>query len=179
MEPRTAIDVYAARYAPTPWPTGARRAYASFWRRFFALILDSLICLPFVVALQWALSGYGLAFVTTPAYFAYLVLLDANGGTLGKRAFSIRVIDAAGSRPGYLRAFLRHPFVAVYAAWSVLLTVVAAADLIGLIVVALLGGFLVSLGCFVGTIVDGLWMLGDPQKQTLHDKLAGTYVVEV
>jgi uncharacterized RDD family membrane protein YckC len=182
MEPNAGIDAYAARYSPTPLKfQAAPRAYAGFWRRFFAYILDGLICLPFLFALQWALSeaGLALAYVTAPAYLAYAALFDANGGTIGKRAFGIRVIDESGDRAGYLRGLLRHPFAALYAAWSVALTVVAAVDVVGFLVMALLGGILVALLVAIGTIVDGLWMLGDPQKQTLHDKLAGTFVVQV
>ena len=75
--------------------------------------------------------------------------------TVGKFALSIRVRRDDGSPAGWREALLR-PLLQL-----------------GLNVVNGVGG--------VGILglLDYLWMLWDRQKQTLHDKIAGTIVVQV
>jgi uncharacterized RDD family membrane protein YckC len=130
-----------------------------------------------VVTVAAGLSDLGLLGILV--YLLYFGLLDATGGTLGKRAFEIRVIDAAGRAPGLRRGFLRHPWVALYALANLIPLVGGLVGSVEFVLGSLLLGLLVPIVCFVGSIVDGLWMLDDPDRQTLHDKLAGTYVVEV
>ena len=71
-----------------------------------------------------------------------------SGRTVGKRLVGIRVIDAAtGTSPSKLRALGRYLFMLVFS-----LPVVT-------------------------FFLDCLWPLWDPQGQSLHDKVAGTYVI--
>ena len=135
-----------------PWagsgPSGPR---AGFWRRFAALVVDSII----VGIVEGIIFGifndsigvaYGLATVLS---WTYYTLLEGGprGQTLGKMALSIRVIDFnAGGPIGYGRGFIRQ-----------LVKIVSSA-------VILLGY---------------LWMLWDREKQTWHDKAASSVVVPV
>jgi uncharacterized RDD family membrane protein YckC len=80
---------------------------------------------------------------------ATAVMMGFTGGqTIGKAVAAIRVLDADGSPAGFGTSLLRD---------------------------ALFRGlfFLIP----IGTFVDHLWALGE-DGQTLHDKMAGTYVVE-
>jgi uncharacterized RDD family membrane protein YckC len=156
-----------------------RPRYAGFWRRFFALFLDSIVSGVAIFGFVLVVSGTGLEVLQSLASLAYFALLDAGGGTLGKRVFSVRVIDVAGNAPGIVRGILRHPFGLAYALMDVGLFAIAAIGDLELAFGAALISILVLLGLGVGSVIDGLWMLGDPHRQTLHDKLAGTYVVEV
>ena len=68
-----------------------------------------------------------------------------TGQTLGKRALSVRVVDAhTGAPSGVGRAIGRY-FARIISA----------------------------IPCFLGF----LWMLWDPNKQTWHDKMVGSFVV--
>lgn len=87
----------------------------------------------------------------------WIVAIGSFGRTIGGAAVGIRAVDADGAIPGYGRASLRF-------------AVPAGAQLIG---------FIPFIG-FLGTLLQlliYLWMLWDPNKQGLHDKAAGTYVV--
>ena len=183
MEPTIRIDELVARgVVPPGWTPGVRRRYAKFVRRFCALVLDVLICTGALVVL-WVVTVANdlpsLGPLADLVVLLYFGLLDATGGTLGKRAFEIRAIDAAGRAPGLRRGFLRHPWVALYSLASLLPLVGGLAGSFEFLLGSLLVGLLVPIVCLLGSIVDGLWMLDDPERQTLHDKLAGTHVIEV
>jgi len=89
--------------------------------------------------------------VVTYAYQALMVRYF--GGTIGKLAVGIRVRTDDGNVVGWREALLR----------PVLQLIVS------------VGSFVPGAGLI--TLLDDLWMLWDRQKQTLHDKVAGTIVV--
>ncbi len=91
---------------------------ARFSDRFVAYLIDTL---PFglgMVATVWALVG-PLAKAPTPehlaligafwitAVFAYQLVGNLNGGTLGKRLLGLRVIARDGGPPGFSRSLIR------------------------------------------------------------------------
>lgn len=141
-------------------PDDASLAYAGFWVRVVAAVIDTvaIVC----VTLPVLLAIYG------PSYFDVATAGGAAGAadlliswvapavavvgfwvwrqaTPGKSAVSARVVDARSGRPiGLRQACVRY------------------------------------LGYFVSTIPFGLgllWVAFDPRKQGWHDKLAGTVVV--
>jgi uncharacterized RDD family membrane protein YckC len=147
--------------ATAPWVTGAAPTPAvaelrpgGFWRRAFAVLVDSVVVsvLLFVGDLATAALGrwdlLARAFDQTwslviPA--AYFVLCHGSGGrTLGKTLAGVRVVLASGEPLGYGRALIR------YAAW--ILSLVA-----------------FGVGFFVAAARS--------DKRGLHDLLAGTRVV--
>ncbi len=105
----------------------------------------------------WALAVFArlsLVGALGASLLVYSVVLHGGerGQTLGKRLMGVQVRDAlTGDRLGYRKALLR-TFVQM-----------------------LLGGFPGRLGM----ILDGIWPLWDPQRRTLHDKAAGSVVVDV
>ncbi len=105
----------------------------------------------------WALAVFArlsLVVALGASLLVYSVVLHGGerGQTLGKRLMGVQVRDAlTGDRLGYRKALLR-TFVQM-----------------------LLGGFPGRLGM----ILDGIWPLWDPQRRTLHDKAAGSVVVDV
>ena len=87
--------------------------YASFWRRFGGYLLDviivaigtSIISVVSAVTITGALAPV----VTLVIALAYYVLLNANGGTLGKQAVGIRLEDAeTGDDVGVPRSIGRY-----------------------------------------------------------------------
>ena len=76
---------------------------------------------------------------------AYYVPLNANGGTLGKKALGLRVEDAkTGENIGMARSFLR---------------------------------YIVAIASAIALLIGYLWCIWDADKQTWHDKAAGSVVV--
>jgi uncharacterized RDD family membrane protein YckC len=177
--------------SPEPWQTpnyertvvqGPVYTYAAFWPRFGAWLLDALFstllaAIPAVVlAIVFAvlvasnqeeaftraeedrrneeiglaaLGGFVLGYV--PVYLAYHTIANAKGGGWGKRIAGLRVLrERDGALPGYGTGFLR-AFVPV-TLW-----------------------LLIS----ILWLLDHLWCIWDRQKQTWHDKIAGTVVVAI
>jgi uncharacterized RDD family membrane protein YckC len=128
-------------------------AYAGFWVRVAALLIDSLIlCLAVgvvvggIAAIAQDATVIILAYVVIiPAIFAYYVLLDSSAkqGTFGKQAMGIKIGKANGERITGINALGR----------------VFARSLSGMIL-------------YIGYIMVAF----DAKKQGLHDKLANTYV---
>ena len=159
---------------PAP-PAPPMPAYAGFWIRVLASIIDALVLaaveaplwIPFVWAPLWRSVQEGMrtgvpqhfhvfyAWTLLGAAIAYLyafVMIGRWNATLGKFAVGIRVRRPDGTPAGWREAALR----------PILQTVLALPRLSGV-------GLL--------TLVDDLWMVWDKQSQTLHDKIAGTIVV--
>lgn len=158
--------------------------YAGFWARFAALLLDTLLLAPIALALLWPVFGpmideinrtieaggvfdsttfiqryqgrvLGASVLTAGVSYVYqAVMVGLWGATVGKFALRLRVRRTDGSVAGWREALLR-PLL------QVALTVAGSVAPVGLL-----------------TPLDYLWMLWDKQNQTLHDKVAGTIVVQ-
>ncbi|MDA8209177.1 MAG: RDD family protein [Actinomycetota bacterium] len=148
---------------------------AGFWRRVFSTLVDELAVFVIVIAIAkiiapgisitGATTGaafYHAAFVFTSlmvvVYTAYEVILIGRrpGRTLGCYVAGIQVVSTLMDTPGYSRSSKR---VALY----------LASEVLGFTPVPGLGQLLF--------LVDNLWMLIDRDRQTLHDKIADTYVI--
>jgi uncharacterized RDD family membrane protein YckC len=159
-------------------PVAAAGPYAEWWKRVVAALIDGVI-LYIINVIVSAIFGIGSGAdfavdpqtgeVTGGANFfgrfvvgnlvlllvgvAYYVALNGSdrGQTVGKMALKIAVRDdATGGPAGYGKAFIRY----------------------------IVGAVLFIL-CIIPGIIDLLFPLWDPKKQTLHDKAANTVVVEV
>ena len=130
------------------------RAYAGWWTRVGATMIDFLILVIFQYAVTAAIrGGIGslLALAVSITYQA--VMIATKGGTVGNMALGTIVVDVkTGAAASQGKAWGRSAMDAVFQA----------------------GAFLFG----IPTLLDILWPLWDKQKQTLHDKAAGTAVVK-
>jgi uncharacterized RDD family membrane protein YckC len=133
----------------------ASAGLASWWKRLAALVIDNalLYAVSALVALQatssTAVSDLRLLteLVLTFLYFGYLN--GVHGQTVGKRLLGIRVVDVeTGDAVGFGRGMARYGVVA-----------------------------LLSMAFVIPELIDGLWPLRDPRRQSWHDKVARTLVV--
>ena len=146
-------------------PIGGVKAYAGFWKRFAALLIDYLVMLALLVALAFLLGSLlGLLSGRAPNRYeqrdwestlncASVLLLwlyfagmesSRHQATLGKLALGIKVTDATGCRIGFGRASGRH-------------------------FAKIISGLLIGIGYIIAAFT--------PKKQALHDILAGCLVV--
>jgi uncharacterized RDD family membrane protein YckC len=132
-----------------------------FWVRFGAVFLDGLLIDALAYGLRFAFTGsfsgptdpveaIKQALVTFPVFFTAvaiyeILMISAAGGTLGKLAFRIAVVDEAGRRLDLRRSTLRY-----------------------------LAKLLSNLTLGVGYLI----MVWHPRRQAMHDRMAGTLVVE-
>jgi uncharacterized RDD family membrane protein YckC len=164
----------------TPTSETQGMVYATFWRRVSADVIDTV---GFFIAIfiPSSIVGRGVADVHGPQiagvmtfmlWLAYNALGDGQGATLGKHLLKLRVVDAAGRAPGIRRGLVRTlPMLGGY----LLLELATMLSASGEPWAPLLGSSGRNLLLLLA--LDDLWMLWDPHNQTLHDKLAGTYVV--
>ncbi|HSK91108.1 MAG TPA: RDD family protein [Euzebyales bacterium] len=152
-----------------PIPTGGRPA--SVGKRAGAYIVD-VIGLTIVVAILFAVTGLGgpgpgiapgQSYLSSVAMalvaIAYFSIMEAGSGqTVAKRLFGIKTVSADGS-PVSLRAAVmrRLPFY------------------VGSVIPAAIGGlihFVLALAILITAIQD------EPERRALHDKWAGTKVID-
>jgi uncharacterized RDD family membrane protein YckC len=139
--------------AAEPWHRPVQLAYAGFWIRLLANLIDTAVLLAptGLLALVDVLPNVeGLAvelarLVATLLTAAYFVICWSRGGTLGMRVLGLAVVHAeTGERIGVGRALVRY-----------------------------VGYVLGALVCYLGW----LWVAFDADKRGWHDMLATTVVV--
>jgi len=111
----------ASGYVPPAVPTMPAFQYKGVWPRFFAALIDVVILgIPTYLLMGATLmrgmrSGYmnpgkiyGPAFLVSLISLAYYIVLEAYGGTLGKRILGMRIVDANGNKPGFGKSLIRN-----------------------------------------------------------------------
>jgi uncharacterized RDD family membrane protein YckC len=131
---------------------------AAWGQRLGAFVIDELFVFivselaNFALGVRHKFGGALLSLVMAAAYYAVLNGSEM-GQTFGKRVLGIQVRDAASGGPiGAQRAGLRYVMVGLFR------------------IIPFFGLF---------SLLDGLWPLWDPNRQALHDKVAGSVVVRV
>lgn len=150
----------------------AQRNFATFWVRLGAALLDALV-LGIVRELSWEVLPLDAVPQVPLLDVLYAIGFIAAGATPGMRAVKIRVIDAQGRPPGLKRSIIRYiiPGLSLLPL-LILLTIPGTSLELGLTFAFVAGAVLMAIG-----LLDPLWMIWDENKQTLHDELAHTYVV--
>jgi len=125
--------------------------------------LDGLVLLPLLIIVGIVLVRAAPIAATLVGFvveFMYLSLMwtKRNGQTVGAKTLGIRVVAADGSPMTPEMAYRRAAVLQLFTVGSSMPWI------------------LKPLGS-VALILNILWPLWDPQKQTLHDKAAGTIVV--
>ena len=175
--PAPVPNQYPPAYMPpaqAPWQTSARPpvAYAGFWLRFVAFIIDAIVLhfvftivtLPFIASMgmRGIMRGhmpmspeeliplirglFHIFLIRTALNWLYYALLESSSwqATLGKKALGLEVTDMQGMRVSFGRATGR--FFAKFISGIILL---------------------------IGFIMAGF----TEKKQALHDMIAGTLVI--
>jgi uncharacterized RDD family membrane protein YckC len=136
-----------------------------WWRRVGATVIDFLVLIiptGLIAGFAGVAVGETMELLLTAAYIIYMQ--SQRGQTVGNMAVSTRVVDAAtGDRPSVQKAVIRWAFDGVFGLLAAILRVNG------------LGGL--SLLFSLPILLDYLSPLWDAQNQTLHDKIAGTFVV--
>ena len=137
----------APAHLPEAEPEVLELAYAGWWRRVFAFLIDWVVIGFALERLDVSTGAYWIAWVLlVPAYFGALPAA-ANGITAGKAALGIAIRSADGTKLAYKQAL-----------WRV----------VGMTLV-----WVTVIGAFVDVMLAGT----DSRRQSLHDKLGRTIVV--
>lgn len=161
--------------------------YSTFWRRFWAGIIDSIVFIPFLmldsfmysfetlaVLLPWSLVSYSV-------WFVYSVWMHTRfGQTIGKMAMGVRVMDLSESRLPTLKQCLFRD--SGYIIINVLAWVF---EVYGLVrhainpetLMPVVPGLILSAAHLVWLLLELGTMLSNDKRRALHDWIAGTVVV--
>ncbi len=154
---------------------------AGFWRRLLAFLIDIALLGIVGSLLGWAffdffvkLGGWGLVigFVIGLLYFALMNSNFSNGQTIGKRLMKIKVSDSSGEPLSISKSSLRFAVIGIpfflngapipaeaLASWC---------------------GFIISLAVFgFGLSIVYLFLFNKRTRQSLHDLIVGSYVLNV
>lgn len=149
-----------------PSTTRSPGQLAGWWRRVGATLTDNIILLlptTVVLILVSAVAGSligAFAGIAVQGLYQVMLLASTRGQTLGNRIVATRVRDRVTGGPISTRqALWRWGFVAVYS------------------VIALVNNPASTAVVTVVALIDVLFPLANPAKQTIHDRLAGTIVV--
>lgn len=152
--------------------------YVSFWKRLLVafvdfLLVESIGILDIIVFQQNKIIGTisKIVFLTLNWVFLiinYIVLYKKYGGNIAKLLFKIRVINKDGNYLTYLQAFIRiSPYFIICILLGILdvrLHIKSSRGILGLVLI-------------IFTLVDAFSILSNKEKRSLHDRMAGSYVV--
>ena len=124
-------------------------ARAGFWRRLGAAVVDGIIVGIADAILRAALGSVGSVIGIAVSLAYFTFFHGRTGQTPGDAALGLKVIDL---RNGTVQP-IGYPRAALR--------------------------WLVSIPSFFVILIGYLWMLWDPEKQTWHDKAAGSVVVKL
>ncbi|MGR5175854.1 RDD family protein [Vibrio mediterranei] len=150
-----------------------------FWRRIGALFIDTLLLgvFGYVVGLLLEdtlvqLGGWGrlIGFAVSITYFGVMNSSIANGQTIGKKILKIRVVDSSNSTVSLPKSFLRYSFLAVpFSLNGAQITNEALFSYLTYPLSFIIFGGLLS--------ISYLYVFNRVTRQSLHDLVIGTYVV--
>lgn len=152
---------------------------SGFWRRVGAFFIDSIILglLGLVLGLFFSqqfveLGGWGRAigFPIAALYFAVLNSRIGGGQTIGKRAFKIQVVDKGGELLSLPKSTLRYSIIGVPYFLNGAILPESFLYPVGFYILSLLVfGF--------GLSIVYLFVFNRNTRQSLHDIIAGTFVI--
>ncbi len=172
------------------------RLHETFWRRFFALLVDAAVLSPFGVACsfldEWPRGQgkpFAIAVLALPSgvAFAYSVVMHARyGQTVGKMACRVKVVDAAsGGRITFRQALAREGIywmrVLPTVGWALYKIASDRANLENISDTPHLetGYWLTFIAAVAWFMIDFFVCLQSKNYRALHDFIAGTIPVNV
>lgn len=161
-----------------------RERYRTFWRRFGAALVDSLIIIPVAAAGVWSesLAEFSAVIINVAVGFAvsaYSVMLHWRyGKTIGKMATGVTVLSNSDETRITLRqAILRDsPLIAVETIY-ILLDIFYLVGGTSTVLVSSVEAVLLWFPLF-WYIAEFMTMLSNEKRRAIHDLIAGTVVVK-
>lgn len=155
-----------------------KRRISGFWRRMIAFVIDGIIVTAMgkglIVLLGDFLEKMGassawIEFGLFVFYFGTLNSCIGGGQTLGKRLLAIRVVNVRGRDIRFSRAVLRAAILGSFLALSAISSVIVSEN-----------GMLINLllHLVIGTGIVYFYVFNDITRQSLHDLLTDSFVVE-
>jgi uncharacterized RDD family membrane protein YckC len=166
--------------------------YAGFWSRLGAQLLDALVLAPISFGISYfniiSWKSPLLLVVFTLATLAYKPFLEFTyGATLGKMALKMKVVNLQHEKANLTEILMRNVIYIVPSLVTLFFTI----DIYNEPEFQSITGFMeysaytqqfpvvkfISMTTTLLVVVDGIVMVADDRKRSLHDKVANTYVI--
>jgi uncharacterized RDD family membrane protein YckC len=167
--------------------------YGGFWVRFGAMIVDGLVLAPLTVSVSYfnviSWKSSGALIVLTLLSVMYKPFCEFYyGATLGKMALRLKVVNLQFEKANLEEVLLRNifhivPSLIVLAFSIVLYNEPEFQEIDGYMEYATFSqqfsylNIVTYLSAII-TLVDGIMLIADNQKRSLHDRIGKTFVVE-
>lgn len=176
---------------PFVQPDRTNVKYGGFWQRFGALIVDGIIFAPFTIGVSFLSTSWQtsmLAILISVVGLAYKPYMEyAYGATWGKMLLKLKVTNNNFENASLGAILLRNIFYIIPDLIALVFSIMTFSDpefqSVGW---TKLGGFTDSFGYMqivnqltgLFAIVDAIVLGVDPQKRSIHDRIAGTLVLD-
>lgn len=174
------IRILDQQTAPKEHNFHETRAICGFWRRLFALTIDSIFIgiIGLIIGSVGynffsQLGGYGrlIGFAIALTYFGFANSSIFGGQTLGKKIFKIQVIGANGETISLPKSLLRYTMLSLPFFFN---GAPIAPDIMHHPVVMMSLALIVF---FMGGSIIYLYIFNRRTRQSVHDLVVGTYVI--
>lgn len=155
-----------------------KRRISGFWRRIIAFVVDGIILTTFAKGLsslfgsifaQRDVSGLLVGFGVFILYFGVLNSFIGDGQTMGKRLLQIRVVNVRGRTISFTRAVLRAGILGSFFLLAAIPSLVVYENM-------MLISSLVAM--IIGTGIIYFYVFNRTTRQSLHDLISGSFVVD-
>lgn len=155
-----------------------KRRISGFWRRIAALVVDGIILTTVGKVLdslfgsifaQMDVSGLLVGFGVFVLYFGVLNSFISGGQTMGKRLLQIRVVNVRGRTISFTRAVLRAGILGSF------FVLVAIPSLVMYENITLISSLVAIM---IGTGIVYFYVFNRTTRQSLHDLISGSFVVD-
>ena len=167
--------------------------YGGFWVRFLAVLLDGLILAPITFGIGYfnviTWKSVPVLILVTLAGLAYKPVMEyLYGSTLGKMALRLQVVSISFGKADVKAILLRNIFNIVPGLISLIISVQIYSDPgfedisgfqdFSMFVNQFQASQTMNFVNFALMFIDSIMLGIDEQKRSLHDRIAGTYVIE-
>ncbi len=163
--------------------------YKTFWRRFWAGVIDGFVFLPLSFLHSWvfaSITAKGVLaiwfIISSFSYLAYSVLMHGNfGQTLGKMVTRVKVLDLSESKLSMFQALLRDSvaiaFVAIQTAFY-LPTILKGVNPYEVRELSL-WSWILSYTLSIWFLAELVTMLTNKKRRAIHDFIARSVVIRL
>lgn len=154
------------------------KKYETFWPRFAALLVDAILLLVLLYAIEVLIGKY--AYINNlVSYTYYVFMVGRYGQTVGKMVVKIKVVDYKTENPvDYNQSFRRVAVPFFLMIFSILIEKLLWSDN-QLTPLEKVISYLPDAMLFIWAIIEIVTMLNDSKSMAMHDKIADTVVIRM
>jgi uncharacterized RDD family membrane protein YckC len=165
--------------------------YKTFWPRFLAAIVDSLVFIPLEIADYFIRENYNIIndaaiyfwfILASLAFMIYSVLMHGiYGQTLGKMAMNVKVLDISENKLSMLQALKRDIIPIILTCICIAIVLLQSINYTGTNASSItynIASYLIEYVGFAWFIAEIVSMLFNDKRRAIHDFIADSVVIK-